>query len=129
MGKTRSAQREANDRNAHLWSLIYIGRRRQIRHRSTRLRRRYSGQIHWRSRLHVVLRGNHSLIFYAHQFTSYASIKKKKKMPTLFQICEFLRVENTTLVWDNEQQVPFAYRGDQWVGFDDERSLKTKVSD
>jgi len=36
-------------------------------------------------------------------------------------------VENTTLVWDNEQQVPFAYRKDQWIGFDDERSLKTKV--
>ena len=32
-----------------------------------------------------------------------------------------------TLVWDSEQQVPFAYKQDQWVGFDDERSLKTKV--
>lgn len=30
-------------------------------------------------------------------------------------------------MWDNEQQVPFAYRKDQWVGFDDERSLRTKV--
>lgn len=51
----------------------------------------------------------------------------EKLITFIFQICEFLRVENTTLVWDNEQQVPFAYRGDQWVGFDDERSLKTKV--
>lgn len=42
-------------------------------------------------------------------------------------MCDFLHVENTTLVWDNEQQVPFAYRKDQWIGFDDERSLKTKV--
>lgn len=43
------------------------------------------------------------------------------------QVCEFLHGDNTTLVWDNEQQVPFAYKDDQWVGFDDERSLKTKV--
>lgn len=42
-------------------------------------------------------------------------------------MCDFLHVDNTTLVWDNEQQVPFAYRKDQWIGFDDERSLKTKV--
>lgn len=45
-----------------------------------------------------------------------------------YEICDFLHEDNTTLVWDNEQQVPFAYRGDQWVGFDDERSLKTKAS-
>ncbi|KAJ8898044.1 hypothetical protein PR048_003404 [Dryococelus australis] len=43
-----------------------------------------------------------------------------------YEVCDFLHVDNTTLVWDNEQQVPFAYRKDQWVGFDDERSLKTK---
>lgn len=45
-----------------------------------------------------------------------------------YEICDFLHEPNTTLVWDNEQQVPFAYRGDQWVGFDDERSLRTKVT-
>ncbi|XP_022198692.2 chitotriosidase-1 isoform X2 [Nilaparvata lugens] len=45
-----------------------------------------------------------------------------------YEVCEFLHGENTTLVWDNEQQVPFAYRKDQWVGFDDERSLKTKMT-
>lgn len=44
-----------------------------------------------------------------------------------YEVCNFLTMPNTTLVWDSEQQVPFAYRGDQWVGFDDERSLKNKV--
>lgn len=44
-----------------------------------------------------------------------------------YEICSFLSQANTTLVWDSEQQVPFAYRNDQWIGFDDERSLKTKV--
>ena len=45
-----------------------------------------------------------------------------------YEICDFLHEENTTLVWDNEQQVPFAYRDTEWVGFDDERSLRTKIS-
>jgi chitinase len=45
-----------------------------------------------------------------------------------YEVCDFLQEDNTTLVWDNEQQVPFAYKDDQWVGFDDERSLRTKVS-
>lgn len=44
-----------------------------------------------------------------------------------YEVCDFLKKDNTTLVWDNEQQVPFAYRDDQWVGFDDERSLKMKM--
>ncbi|XP_044253062.1 probable chitinase 10 [Tribolium madens] len=47
---------------------------------------------------------------------------------SFYEICDFLHEDNTTLVWDNEQQVPFAYRGNQWVGFDDERSLKTKMA-
>ncbi|XP_043235653.1 probable chitinase 10 [Amphibalanus amphitrite] len=44
-----------------------------------------------------------------------------------FEICEFLDQENTTLIWDAEQQVPFAFNGDYWVGFDDEKSLEKKV--
>lgn len=46
-----------------------------------------------------------------------------------YEVCSFLAQPNTTLVWDSEQQVPFAYRNDQWVGFDDQRSLKTKVNE
>lgn len=46
---------------------------------------------------------------------------------SFYEICDFLHEDNVTLVWDNEQQVPFAYKDNQWVGFDDERSLKTKV--
>ncbi|KAB7499949.1 putative chitinase 3, partial [Armadillidium nasatum] len=44
-----------------------------------------------------------------------------------YEVCDFLFEDNTTLVWDNEQYVPFAYKGDQWVGFDDERSYGEKV--
>ena len=45
-----------------------------------------------------------------------------------YEICDFLHKDNATLVWDNEQQVPYAYRDKQWVGFDDERSLKIKIN-
>ncbi|XP_065558234.1 probable chitinase 10 isoform X2 [Artemia franciscana] len=45
-----------------------------------------------------------------------------------YEVCEFLSGENVTLIWDSEQSVPFAYKDDQWIGFDDERSLKSKVS-
>lgn len=47
---------------------------------------------------------------------------------SFLKVCDFLFEDNTTLVWDNEQQVPFAYRANQWVGFDDERSLGVKVN-
>ena len=30
------------------------------------------------------------------------------------QICDLLKM-GATLVWDNEQMVPYAYAGDQWV--------------
>lgn len=45
---------------------------------------------------------------------------------SFFEICDLLR-SGATLVWDNEQMVPYAYKDDQWVGFDDQRSLKLKV--
>ena len=30
-------------------------------------------------------------------------------------------------VWDDEMKVPYAVQGDQWVGFDDERSIRNKM--
>lgn len=30
-------------------------------------------------------------------------------------------------IWDDEQKVPYAIDGDQWVGFDDERSIREKL--
>jgi hypothetical protein len=31
-------------------------------------------------------------------------------------------------VWNDEQKVPYAYYGDQWVGYDDLQSIEIKVS-
>lgn len=51
---------------------------------------------------------------------------KESGFLSFFEICELLK-NAATLVWDNEQMVPYAYKGDQWVGFDDPRSFKIKV--
>ena len=32
-----------------------------------------------------------------------------------------------TRVWNDEHKVPYAYYGDQWVGYDDVESLEIKV--
>jgi len=45
---------------------------------------------------------------------------------SFFEICDVLKM-GATLVWDNEQMVPYAYKDDQWLGFDDPRSFKIKV--
>ena len=34
----------------------------------------------------------------------------------------------STLVWDEEQKVPYIFKGDQWVGYDNLRSVQIKVS-
>lgn len=31
------------------------------------------------------------------------------------------------MVWENEQKVPYAYKGDVWVGYDNVESIKIKV--
>lgn len=43
-----------------------------------------------------------------------------------FQVCDLLK-KGATLYWFEEQQVPYAVAGNQWIGFDNEDSLKIKV--
>jgi len=44
-----------------------------------------------------------------------------------YEVCENLAKNNWTYVFNVEQQTPFAYFGNQWVGFDDVISLKKKT--
>ncbi|KAL4222582.1 hypothetical protein ACF0H5_018623 [Mactra antiquata] len=41
-------------------------------------------------------------------------------------VCEKLRSKDTTNVWDNDASVPYFYYGNQWVSYDNEKSLKLK---
>nr|XP_022901760.1 acidic mammalian chitinase-like [Onthophagus taurus] len=43
------------------------------------------------------------------------------------EICENEKA-GWTVVWDNKQKVPYAYKGNQWVGYDNPRSVALKVA-
>lgn len=42
------------------------------------------------------------------------------------KICTFLR-NGATQAWDTPQDVPYAYQGNQWVGYDNVKSFDIKV--
>ncbi|XP_050418675.1 chitinase-3-like protein 2 [Patella vulgata] len=42
------------------------------------------------------------------------------------EICEMIK-QGATVKYDDEQEVPYAYKGNQWVGYDDTRSIQAKV--
>jgi len=44
-----------------------------------------------------------------------------------YEVCDMLRNGGATYIWDDEMKVPYAVQGDQWVGFDDERSIRNKM--
>ncbi len=43
-----------------------------------------------------------------------------------YEICQKLQM-GWTRVWNEEQKVPYAYNGNEWVGYEDIQSLKFKV--
>jgi chitinase len=45
-----------------------------------------------------------------------------------YEICEFLRRPGTVVNYHNEHRNPYAYNGDQWVGYDNVQSLEEKVN-
>lgn len=47
-------------------------------------------------------------------------------MLAYYEVCEKLR-EGWTVVRNSEQAVPYAYSRTEWVGYDDEESLRAKV--
>ncbi len=44
-----------------------------------------------------------------------------------YEICEKLNKDKWIRKWSDEQKVPYAYNQTEWVGYDDELSLKIKV--
>ncbi|KAM9444885.1 acidic mammalian chitinase-like [Clarias gariepinus] len=47
-------------------------------------------------------------------------------MLAYYEICSFL--QGTSIQWIQDQKVPYATKGDQWVGFDTKKSFDTKVA-
>ena len=44
-----------------------------------------------------------------------------------YEICEKIRQQNWTYVFNDEQKVPYAYKGTEWVGFDNIKSIRLKT--
>uniref|UniRef100_A0A182S5W7 GH18 domain-containing protein n=1 Tax=Anopheles maculatus TaxID=74869 RepID=A0A182S5W7_9DIPT len=45
-----------------------------------------------------------------------------------FELCELLKVSNNwTAGWDQKAQAPYVYRGNQWIGYENEESLAVKM--
>ncbi|XP_022107744.1 chitotriosidase-1-like, partial [Acanthaster planci] len=44
-----------------------------------------------------------------------------------YEICNKLQDGQLTRVWDVRRRVPYAFHGNQWVGYDDKRSIRVKV--
>ncbi|XP_019864946.2 acidic mammalian chitinase [Aethina tumida] len=44
------------------------------------------------------------------------------------EICEKQAAGGWTTVWDDEQKVPYTYSGNQWVGYDNPKSIGIKVN-
>ena len=45
-----------------------------------------------------------------------------------YEICDLIRQEKWSKEFDDTYKVAYAYKGNQWVSFDDFLSLKYKVS-
>ena len=45
-----------------------------------------------------------------------------------YEICEILSSGSAKYIWDDEMKVPYLVSDDQWVGFDDERSIRNKMA-
>ena len=76
--------------------------------------------------LHILLCSRHSVMrLYGGTFV----IESKHPIFTYFQICQFINNPGAQVVYSEEQQGIYAYNGDQWVGYDDSRSLQAKVGE
>lgn len=43
-----------------------------------------------------------------------------------YEICDLITKQKWSAMYDREQQVPFAYKNDQWVGYDNLQSIEQK---
>lgn len=44
------------------------------------------------------------------------------------QICTMRKTQVWTEMWNTAKQVPYIYKGNQWISFDNVKSVQAKVS-
>jgi chitinase len=45
-----------------------------------------------------------------------------------YEICDLIKTKKWSTVYDKEQQVPYSYKDDEWVGYDNPQSIEKKCS-
>ncbi|XP_033747999.1 acidic mammalian chitinase-like [Pecten maximus] len=56
------------------------------------------------------------------------SVRKLQGHLAYYEICSDIIAKDATTVWDDEQKSNYAFLDDQWVGYDDPRSVVEKVN-
>jgi hypothetical protein len=44
-----------------------------------------------------------------------------------YEICDKLKTENYSRIWNTEQMVPYLHNDDEWIGYEDKESIVIKV--
>ena len=52
---------------------------------------------------------------------------KESGILAYFEICSLIKNNGWIVVDGNGERGPYAYSGNQWVGYDDEKTIRTKV--
>ena len=55
-------------------------------------------------------------------------LTKTAGMLSYAEICKFVKHEGWTVVGPTDKVGPYAYKGNQWVGYDDEATIRRKVN-
>jgi hypothetical protein len=53
---------------------------------------------------------------------------KEAGILSYYEICDKLKSENYTRVWNTEQIVPYLHNSEEWIGYEDKESLIAKVN-
>ena len=67
---------------------------------------------------------NNFIIFIPFSLNKYTA---SAGMASYYEVCTLLK-NGWTRVYNTEQQVPYVYNGNQWIGYDDTQSLTLKIN-
>lgn len=68
----------------------------------------------------------YNLFFMNQIYNTYVKYTNTSGMASYYEVCSLLN-SGWTRIYNEEQQVPYIYNGNQWIGYDDEQSLTQKV--
>lgn len=87
--------------------------------------------IHWSDYTIIIISynvaGEWFLVLFGSEYLARKFYEPMLIISFLIQICEKQKQGGWTTVWNTQQQVPYAYNGLQWVGYENPQSVKVKA--